>query len=38
MTQVIDISSRISKIVEISQTTGVDSALISDWEDLARAS
>ncbi|WP_299293831.1 hypothetical protein [Nitrosopumilus sp.] len=34
MTQVIDISSRISKSVEISQSTGVDSRLISDWEDL----
>ena len=34
MTQVIDISSRISKSVEISQSTGVDSKLISDWEDL----
>ena len=32
MVQVIDISSRISKSVEISQTTGVNSALISDWK------
>lgn len=34
MTKVIDISSRISKSVEISKSTGVDSKLISDWEDL----
>ena len=32
MVQVIDISSRISKSVEISQASGVDSALISDWK------
>jgi hypothetical protein len=32
MVQVIDISSRISKSVEISQTTGVNSVLISDWK------
>jgi hypothetical protein len=32
MVQVIDISSRISKSVEISQSTGVDSVLISDWK------
>lgn len=34
MTQVIDISSRISKSVEISQSIGIDSKLISDWENL----
>jgi hypothetical protein len=34
MAQVIDISSRISKSVEISQTAGVDSALISEWKSL----
>ena len=34
MTKIIDISSRISKSVEISKSTGVDSKLISDWEDL----
>ena len=32
MVQVIDISSRISKSVEISQTTGVNSAQIFDWK------
>ena len=32
MTQVIDISSRISKSVEISQASGVDSGLVSDWK------
>ncbi len=32
MVQVIDISSRISKSVEISQSTGVNSVLVSDWE------
>ena len=32
MTQIIDISSRISKSVEISQSTGVDSGLIADWK------
>lgn len=36
MTQVIDISSRISKSVEISQSTGVNSKLTSDWEDLLK--
>ena len=34
MTQIIDISSRISKSVEISQTIGADSSLVSDWESL----
>jgi hypothetical protein len=34
MAQVIDISSRISKSVEISQTAGVDSALVSEWKSL----
>ena len=32
MAQVIDISSRISKSVEISQASGADSALIDDWK------
>jgi hypothetical protein len=32
MVQVIDISSRISKSVEISQAAGVDSALVDDWK------
>ena len=32
MVQVTDISSRISKSVEISQTTGVDSILVNDWK------
>ena len=32
MTQIIDISSRISKSVEISQATGSDSGLVSDWK------
>jgi hypothetical protein len=32
MVQVIDISSRISKSVEISQSAGVDSALVDDWK------
>lgn len=32
MVQVIDISSRISKSVEISQTTGVNSAQVSEWK------
>ncbi|WP_246275296.1 hypothetical protein [Nitrosopumilus oxyclinae] len=32
MVQVIDISSRISKSVEISQSTGGNSALVSDWK------
>jgi len=32
MTQIIDISSRISKSVEISQATGADSDLVSDWK------
>lgn len=34
MKQVIDISSRISKAVEISQSTNVDSPLVDDWEQL----
>lgn len=32
MVKVIDISSRISKSVEISQASGVDSALVNDWK------
>ena len=32
MVQVIDISSRISKSVEISQAAGVDSVLVNDWK------
>ncbi len=32
MAQIIDISSRISKIVEISQSNGIDSALVGNWE------
>ena len=32
MTQIIDISSRISKSVEISLATGADSSLVSDWK------
>jgi len=32
MAQIIDISSRISKSVEISQATGVDSGIIADWK------
>ena len=32
MVQVTDISSRISKSVEISQATGVDSVLVNDWK------
>ncbi len=32
MAQIIDISSRISKSVEISKTSGINSALINDWE------
>jgi len=32
MVQVTDISSRISKSVEISQSTGVDSVLVNDWK------
>ena len=32
MSQIIDISDRISKSVEISQNTGVNSGLISDWK------
>lgn len=32
MVQVIDISSRIDKSVEISKSTGVDSRIISDWK------
>jgi len=32
MAQVLDISSRISKSVEISQATGVDSTLVDDWK------
>ena len=34
MKQIIDISSRISKAVEISQASGVNSSLISDWKSL----
>lgn len=34
MSQIIDISSRISKSVEISQTSGVDSNLTSNWRSL----
>lgn len=34
MKQIIDISSRISKAVEISQVNGVNSSLISDWKSL----
>ncbi|WP_246282149.1 hypothetical protein [Nitrosopumilus ureiphilus] len=34
MVQIIDISSRINKSVEISQSSGVDSALVSDWKSL----
>ncbi len=34
MKQIIDISSRISKAVEISQSSGVNSALVSDWMSL----
>ena len=34
MKQIIDISSRISKAVEISQASGVNSTLISDWKSL----
>ena len=34
MAQVIDISSRINKSVEISQSTGVNSVFVSDWESL----
>jgi hypothetical protein len=32
MTQIVNISSRISKIVEISQASGIDSALVIDWK------
>ena len=32
MTQIIDISARISKSVEISQSTGADPSLVSDWK------
>ncbi|NRA04632.1 MAG: hypothetical protein HRU07_00360 [Nitrosopumilus sp.] len=32
MTQIIDISSRISKSVEISQSSGADSSLVDDWK------
>ena len=32
MVQIIDISSRINKSVEISQLSGVDSGLVSDWK------
>jgi hypothetical protein len=32
MTQIIDISSRISKSVEISQSSGTDSSLVDDWK------
>ncbi len=34
MTQIIDISSRIHKSVEISQSTGVNSVFVNDWESL----
>ncbi|MCV0391892.1 MAG: hypothetical protein K5790_01215 [Nitrosopumilus sp.] len=34
MSQVIDISDRINKSVEISQSTGVNSSLVSDWNEL----
>ncbi|MFB5621176.1 MAG: hypothetical protein ACE5RC_08620, partial [Nitrosopumilus sp.] len=34
MAQVIDIASRINKSVEISQSAGVDSAVISEWKSL----
>jgi len=34
MVQIIEISSRLSKIIEISQTSNVNSALTSDWESL----
>jgi len=34
MKQIIDISSRISKAVEISNTSGVNSTLVSDWKSL----
>ena len=34
MTKIIDISSRLSKSIEISQASGVDSGLVSDWESL----
>jgi len=34
MVQVIDISSRISKSVEISQVSGIDSSLVDDWKSL----
>ena len=34
MVQVIDISSRINKSVEISQSTGVNSVFVNDWESL----
>ncbi|WP_278975433.1 hypothetical protein [Nitrosopumilus sp.] len=32
MVQIIDISSRINKSVEISQSSGIDSSLVSDWK------
>ena len=32
MTQIIDISSRISKSVEIFQSSGTDSSLVDDWK------
>ena len=34
MAQIIDISSRIDKSVEISQSSGIDSALVEDWKSL----
>ncbi|WP_246271048.1 hypothetical protein [Nitrosopumilus cobalaminigenes] len=34
MVQIIDISSRISKSVEISQMSGIDSSLVEDWKSL----
>ncbi|AJW71201.1 hypothetical protein [Nitrosopumilus adriaticus] len=34
MAQIIDISSRINKSVEISQSSGIDSSLVEDWKSL----
>lgn len=34
MTQILDISARISKSVEISQSTGINNAQVNDWESL----
>lgn len=36
MTQILDISARISKSVEISQSTGIDNAQVNDWESLLK--